>query len=165
MKMWTRHCVAALLAVSLIAPALAQTKVGIVNVQRLLKESKASIAASKRLEQEFSKREADLQKFADAIKNLQDQIERNSATMSESERRNKERDLADQNRDFQRKQREFREDLERRQNEETAKIIDTAQTVINKIAENEKFDLILRDAVFASDRVDITNRVIRQLGE
>lgn len=169
-KRVTQFCLSGCAVLTLIAlPAwsFAQSKVGIVNVPRLLKESKSSQAASKRLEIEFSKRDQELQKIADQFKQNQDQIERNSATMSETERRNKERDLADQTRDIQRRQREFREDLERRQGEETAKIIDKAQAIINKIAEDEKFDLILRDAVYVSPttKVDITDRVIKQLVE
>lgn len=150
-----------------IAGAWAQVtnKVGIVNVPRLLKESKMAQAASKRLEQEFGKREQELQKIATTITQMQDSLEKNAVTMSDAERKNKEKELTEQNREFQKKQREFREDVERRQSEETSKIVDKAQGIINKLAVSGKYDLILRDAVYASPKVDLTERVLRELTE
>jgi outer membrane protein len=94
---------------------------------------------------------------------MQEELERNSVTMSETQRRTKDREFADLNREFQRKQREFREDLNQRRNEELAQVVEHANRVIRQIAEQEKFDIILQDAVFASPRIDITDKVIKAL--
>src|SRR5689334_25096498 len=94
---------------------------------------------------------------------MQEDIEKNAVTMSESQRRNKERDFGEMNRDFQRKQREFREDLNQRRNEELAQVVQQANGVIRQIAEQEKYDIIFQDAVFASARIDITEKVIKAL--
>jgi outer membrane protein len=96
---------------------------------------------------------------------MQEALEKNAVTMAESERRNSERDFNDLNRDFQRKQREFREDLNQRRNEELAAVIERANKAIKQIAEAEKFDIIFQDAVYASPRIDITDKVIKALGD
>ena len=94
---------------------------------------------------------------------MQDELDKNSVTMSDTQRRNREREFADMNREFQRKQREFREDLNQRRNEELAQVVELANRVIRQIAEQEKFDIIFQDAVFASPRIDITDKVIKAL--
>ncbi len=100
------------------------------------------------------------------MRDLQAQLEKDGVTMAESERRNKERDLANMTRDLQRLQREFREDLNLRRNEELAAVQERANKVIQQIAEAEKFDLILQDpVVFASPRIDITDKVIKALAD
>jgi outer membrane protein len=85
--------------------------------------------------------------------------------MAESDRRTKEREFNDLNREFQRKQREFREDLSQRQNEEMASIFERVNKVIKQIAETEKYDIIFQEAVYANPRIDITDRVIKALGD
>jgi outer membrane protein len=85
--------------------------------------------------------------------------------MAESERRAKEREFGELNRDFQRKQREFREDLSQRQNEEMAAIFERVNKIIRQIAEAEKYDIIFQEAVYANPRIDITDRVIKALGD
>ena len=96
---------------------------------------------------------------------MQEQLEKNAVTMSEAERRNREREFNDQNRDFQRKQREFREDLNQRRNEELSQVLERANRVIRQIAEQEKFDIIFQEAVYASPRIDITDKVIKALDD
>jgi outer membrane protein len=155
------------LAASLFAGASAATelKVGYVNTQRLFRDAPMAVKAQKKLDSEFSKRDQELQKQAKQIQGIQEGLEKNSLTMSESDRRTKERELNDLSRDFQRKQREFREDLNLRQNEEMAAVLERANKVIKQIAEAEKFDLILQDAVFVSQRLDITEKVIKALAD
>jgi len=119
--------------------------------------------AQKKLEKEFAGREQELQKMAKQAKELQSHLERDGVTISESDRRNKERDLANLNRDFQRAQREFREDLNLRRNEELGAVHDRARKTIMEIAEKEKYDLVLEDAVYFSPRIDITDRVLKAL--
>lgn len=145
--------------------AQAEVKIGFVDIQRLFDQAPVSIKAKKKLEAEFSKREADLQKLNKQIKTQQEALEKGGATLSESERRNKERDLADLNRDFQRKQREFREDLEIRGNEVNAVVFERANKALKQVAEAEKYDLILQDAAYFNPRIDITDKIIKALAD
>jgi outer membrane protein len=150
------------------SPALAQQapvqgKFGFVNTERILRDATPAQRAQKKIEAEFQKRDQELAKMAEQMKRLQDELDKNSVTMSEAQRRNKEREFGDMNRDFQRKQREFREDLNQRRNEELAQVVEQANRVIRQIAEQEKYDIIFQDAVFASPRIDITDKVIKAL--
>jgi outer membrane protein len=144
-------------------PALAQGKIGVVQIERIVRDSAPALRAQKKLEAEFSKREAELSKVAEQLKRLQDELEKDGVTMSESQRRNKERDFNDLNRDFQRKQREYREDVNQRRNEELSQVIDQANRIIRQIAESEKFDIIFQEAAYANPRIDITDKVIKAL--
>ncbi|HNJ75417.1 MAG TPA: OmpH family outer membrane protein [Azospira sp.] len=143
----------------------ADMKIGYVNTQRIFRDAPAAQKAAKKIESEFSRRDQDLQRMAKQLQSLQEGLEKNGMTMSESDRRNKERELNDLSRDFQRKQREFREDLNLRQNEENAAIIEKANKAIKQIAESEKFDLIVQDVVWVSPKLDITDKVIKSLSE
>ena len=156
----------ALMAALPIAQAVAaEMKIGYVNTQRIFRDAPAAQKAAKKIEAEFSKRDQDLQRMAKQLQSMQEGLEKNSVTMSESDRRNKERELNDLSRDFQRKQREFREDLNLRQNEENAAIIEKANKAIKQIAEADKFDLIVQDVVWVSPKLDITEKVIKSLSE
>jgi outer membrane protein len=164
-----------ILAAGLLIMALAATagyaqvgdyKIGFVNTERLFREAAPAKRAQQKLEKEFANRDTDLQKLSKQVRDLQAQLERDGVTMPEAERRNKERDLANMTRDMQRMQREFREDLNLRRNEELAAVQERANKVIQQIAESEKFDLILQDpVVFASMRIDITDKVIKALAD
>ncbi|MDA0261800.1 MAG: OmpH family outer membrane protein [Proteobacteria bacterium] len=142
---------------------LAQSKVGFVNTERILRDAAPAQRAQKKIEAEFQKRDQELSKTADQLKKMQDELEKNAVTMSESQRRSKERDFGELNRDFQRRQREFREDLNQRRNEELAQVVEQANRVIRRIAEQEKFDIVFQDAVYASPAIDITDKVIKTL--
>ncbi len=145
--------------------AAAEIKIGFVNTERIFREAGPALKAQKKLEKEFAARDAELQKMAKQVRDLQAQVEKESVTMSEADKRNKERDLANLNRDFQRQTREFREDLNMRKNEELATVQERANKIIKEIAESEKFDLIVQDAVFASTKIDITDKVVKALAE
>lgn len=147
------------------ASAVDQLKIGYVNTQRLFRDAPAAVRAAKKIEQEFSKRDQDLQRLAKQVQGLQETLEKGGLTMAESERRAKEKDLGELSREFQRKQREFREDLNLRQNEENAAIIEKANKAIKQLAESEKFDLIVQDVVWVSPKLDITDKVIKALSE
>jgi outer membrane protein len=153
------------LALVFAVPAAAQTdmKIGFVNTARILRDATPAVRAQKRIEQEFAKRDQELAKTAEQLKRMQDELERQGLTMQESQRRAKDREFNDLNRDFQRRQREFREDLNQRRNEELAQVVEQANRVIRQIAEQEKFDIIFQDAVYANPRIDITDRVIKAL--
>ncbi len=160
--------VVVLLALTLLSgagAANADVKIGFVNTQRILADAPQAAKAKKKIEKEFEKRDQDLQRLAKQLQTLQDAMEKNSVTMSETERRTKERDFGELNREFQRRQREFKEDLNLRQNEEMAAIFDRVNKIIRSIAETDRFDLILQEAVFAGPRIDITDRIIKVLGE
>jgi len=156
---------AALLAGLSLVPAIAaaEMKIGFVNTDRVFREAGPAVKAQKKLEKEFASREQELQKVAKQARDLQARLEKDGVTMSESDRRNKERDLANLNREFQRQQREFREDLNLRRNEELASVQERANKVIMSIAESEKYDLILQEAVYASPRIDISDKVLKAL--
>ena len=143
----------------------AELKVGYVNTQRIFRDAPAAQKAAKKLESEFSKRDQDLQRMAKQLQGLQENLEKNSVTMAESDRRAKEKEFGELSREFQRKQREFREDLNLRQNEENAAVIEKANKAIKQIAESDKYDLILQDVVWVSPKLDITERVIKALAE
>ena len=145
--------------------AHAQLKIGFVNTERVFREAAPAKRAQQKLEREFAARNAELAKVEKQGRDLQTELERENVTMPESQRREKERQLADISRNFQRMQREIREDLNLRRNEELASVQERATRVINQIAEQEKFDLIVQEAVFASSRIDITEKVIKALAD
>lgn len=138
-------------------------KIGFVNTERVFREAAPAVRAQKKIEQEFAKRDQEMQKMAEQIRKLQENLEKNGVTMPEAERHNKEREFGDLNKDFQRKQREYREDLNQRRNEELAAVLERANKTIKAIAEAEKYDIIFQEAVYASPRIDITEKVIKAL--
>ena len=145
--------------------AAADVKIGFVNTEKVFREAAPAVRAQKKIEKEFAKRDQDIQKMAAQVRKMQDDLEKNSVTMSESERRDKQRQLGELSLDFQRKQREFREDLNQRRNEELAAVLDQANRAIKAIAEAEKYDIIFQEAVYASPRIDITDKVIKALAD
>jgi outer membrane protein len=146
--------------------AAAQTvKIGFVNTERVFREAAPAKRAQQKLEREFAARNAELAKLEKQGRDLQTELERETVTIPEATRRDKERQLADISRNFQRLQREIREDLNLRRNEELARVQERATRIINQIAEQEKFDLIIQEAVFASSRIDITDKVIKALSD
>ena len=158
----------ALLAISLLAfgasgASAQELKIGYVNSERVLRESNAAKAAQSKLETEFSRREKDLADVASRLKAASDKLEKEAPTLAEAERSRRQRELVEQDRDFQRKRREFQEDLNQRKNEELSAVVERANRVIKQVFEGEKYDLILQEAVFASSKIDITDKVIKAL--
>lgn len=143
--------------------ATADTKIGFVNTERVFRDSQLAVKAQKKLEKEFQNREQDIQKQIKLARDLQSSLEKEALTMSEADRTKKQKDLANLSRDIQHAQREFREDLNQRKNEEFGGVQDRARKAIMEIAEKEKFDLILENVVYASPKVDITERVLKAL--
>lgn len=166
MKLLSRRIwVGLVLAASALAlPAMAEDfRVGFVNTDRIFKEATTAKAAQAKLEQEFSKREKDLVDQGAAIKAQSDKLEREAPTLSESQRSARQKQLVDMDRDFQRKRREFQEDLNARKNEELQQVLERANKVVKQVAEAEKYDLILQDAVYINPKHDITDKVIKAL--
>ena len=145
-------------------PAQAQDfKAGFVNTDRVFREANSAKAAQTKLEQEFSKREKELVDQGNALKSATDKFEREAPTLSDSQRASKQRALADQDRDFQRKRREFQEDLSSRKSEELATVLDRANKVVKQVAAAEKYDVILQEAVYINPKLDITDKVIKAM--
>jgi outer membrane protein len=147
------------------AAVLADSKIGFVNSQKILNDAPQAARAKKKIEKDFEPRDQELQRIAKQLKTMQENIDKNAVTMAEGERRTKEREFGDLNREFQRKQREFREDLSQRQNEEMAAIFERVNKIIKQLAEAEKYDIIFQEAVYANPRIDITDKVIKALGD
>lgn len=141
----------------------ADFKVGVVDTERILRESAPAIKAEKKIEKEFSGRDQEIKKLMKQAKELQSVLEKESGTLSDADHRNKERELAAMNANLQRMQREFREDLNLRKNEELAIVLELANKAIQSIAEAEKYDLVLQEAVYRNPRIDITDKVIKHL--
>ncbi len=150
------------LPVSYVA-ATESVKIGYVNTQRIFRDAPTAVKAAKKIEAEFSRRDQELQRMAKQLQGIQESLEKNAVAMTETDRRTKEKELNELSREFQRKQREFREDLNLRQNEENAAIIEKANKAIKQLAETEKFDLIVQDVVWASPKLDITEKIIKAL--
>jgi len=156
---------AGLIAIPAFHAAAADAKVGFVNTEKIFRDAAPAVRAQKKIEKEFEKRDQEMQRLAKQLQTMQEALEKNAVTMSESDKRNKEREFGDLNREFQRKQREFREDLNQRRNEELAAVLERANKAIKAIAEAEKFDIILQEAVYAAPRIDITDKVIKALAD
>jgi outer membrane protein len=140
-----------------------ELKIGFVSSDRVLRDAVPAKAAQAKLETEFSKRDKELNDAAAKLKAADDKFQKDQPTLGETERGRRQRELVEQERDIQRKRREFQEDLNQRKNEELAAVVERANKVIKQIAEQEKYDLIIQDAVHWSPRVDITDKVIKAL--
>ena len=167
MKSLSRHFTLALLlsALAVASPALQaqEFKAGFVNTDRIFREATTAKAAQAKLEQEFSRREKELIESGNALKSATEKFEREAPTMAESQRTTRQRQLVDQDREFQRKRREFQEDLNSRKNEELQMVLERANRVVKQVAEAEKYDVILQEAVYINPKHDITDRVIKAL--
>jgi outer membrane protein len=140
-----------------------EARIGFVSTDRIFKEASTAKAAQVKLEQEFSKREKDLVEQGTTLKSLADKFEREAPTLAEAQRVTRQRQLVDQDREFQRKRREFQEDLNARKNEELQQVLERANKVVKQVAEAEKYDLILQEAVYVNPKLDITDKVIKVL--
>ena len=155
---------AGLIALFIGAPVLAaELHIGFVNTEHVMRESASAQKASKKLEKEFAAREQEIQRKIKQIREQQAALEKDSLTLSETERSKRQRDLAALGREVENEKRAFREDLGQRRSEELGSFQERARKIILEIAEKEKFDLIVESAVYASPRVDITPRVIKAL--
>jgi outer membrane protein len=156
--------VATVLAAGLSAVQAQELKIGYVNSERVLRDAVPAKAAQAKLEAEFSKRDRELADIGAKLKAAAEKLEKDAPTLAESERTRRQRELVEQDRELQRKRREFQEDLNQRKNEELSAVVERANKVIKQIFDAEKYDLIIQEAVFASPRIDITDKVIKALG-
>ena len=166
MNHFFRHCALVLASSWVVLPALAQepeVKLGFVSTDRVLKEASTAKAAQTKLELEFSKREKELTDLGASVKSMAEKFEKDAPTLPEAQRLTRQRQLLDADRDFQRKRREFQEDLNSRKNEELQQVIVRANKVIKEIAVAEKYDFIFQDAVYVNPKHDMTDKVIKAL--
>jgi outer membrane protein len=138
-------------------------RVGFVNTDRIFREANMAKSAQAKLETEFAKRERDLVAQGETLRVASEKFEKDAPTLSESQRNARQRALVEQDRDFQRKRREFQEDLNNRKNEELQGVLERANRIVKQVAESEKYDVILQEAVYFNPKHDITDRVIRAL--
>lgn len=138
-------------------------RIGFVSTDRIFKEAGTAKAAQVKLEQEFSKREKELLDQGAGLKTLSDKFEREAPTLTEGQRVARQKQLVDQDRDFQRKRREFQEDLNARKNEELQLVLERANKVVKQVAEAERYDMILQEAVYVNPKHDITDKVLKVL--
>lgn len=158
--------VAAALGVTLAATPIvqAQTKIGFVSTERILRDSQPAKAAQAKIDSEFKRRDDELQNLANKLRNDAQKFDKDAPVLSEADRITRQRQLADLDSDLQRKRREFQEDFNRRRNEEFSTIVDKADAAIQRIADTQGYDIIIQDAVTVSPRVDITEEVLKALG-
>lgn len=138
-------------------------RIGVVDTERILRESDQAVRAEKKIEKEFAARDQEIKKLTKQSKDLQTSLEKDGSSLSDSVRRSKERELANMNLNLQTMQREFREDLNLRKNEELAVVLARADKAIREIAESEQYDIILQEAVYRNPKVDITDKVLKYL--
>ncbi|HOF52218.1 MAG TPA: OmpH family outer membrane protein [Rhodoferax sp.] len=159
----TSLCAGLLMAACALSAVAQESKIGYVNTQRITSESGPAKTATAKLEQEFSKRQKELSDAGASLKSFSDKFERDAPTMTESQRVSKQKEFAEMNRDFQRKQREFQEDLNGRRNEELQQVLDKANKAVKVVAEAEKYDLIIQEVVYNNGKHDITDKVLKIL--
>ena len=161
-----RQCLTSICLGGLLVSAQVQAqdfRIGFVSLDRIFREASTSKAAQSKLEQEFSKREKELVDQGASLKSNADKFERDAPTLPEAQRVTRQRQLVDQDREFQRKRREFQEDLNSRKNEELQQVLERANKVVKQVAETEKYDLVLQEAVYVNPKHDITDKVIKVL--
>jgi outer membrane protein len=120
-------------------------------------------SAQTKLEAEFSRRERELVAQGETLRTATEKFEKDAPTLSENQRNTRQRALVEQDRDFQRKRREFQEDLNNRKNEELQAVLERANRIVKQVAEAEKYDVVLQEAVYFNPKHDITDRVIKAL--
>lgn len=138
-------------------------RIGVVDTERILRESAPAVQAEKKIEKEFEQRDLEMKKMAKQAKEIQAYFDKEGMTLMDAEHRSKERELANLNVNLQRMQREFREDLNLRKNEELALVLARANKAIKAIAESENYDLVLQEAVYRNPKIDITDKVLQYL--
>jgi outer membrane protein len=162
MKTLLRHTAAVvLMSCAAITVHAQEIRIGFINTDRIFKEANTAKQAQAKLEQEFSKREKDLNDSGNSLKTAVEKFEREAPTLSESQRVTRQKQLGEQDRDFQRKRREFQEELNARKNEEFQLVLERANRVIKQVAETEKYDLVLQEAVYINPKHDITDKVLK----
>jgi outer membrane protein len=163
LKTWIMKFIPLMLALSVTQAVATDFRIGVVDTERILRESAPALKAEKKIEKEFATRDQEIQKLSQQAKDIQAFLEKEGVTLPDAEHRNKERELANLTVNLQRMQREFREDLNLRKNEELVIVLERANKAIQAIAEADKYDLILQEAVYRNPKIDITEKVLKYL--
>tara|TARA_B100000795_G_scaffold255764_1_gene227651 strand:- start:4293 stop:4790 length:498 start_codon:yes stop_codon:yes gene_type:complete len=143
----------------------AEIKIGFVEIKKILQNAPQTVKANKVLEKEFTKRTKKLKKTVKKIKQKEIAFQKDSMTMSDSDREKKIKEIQGLKIDAQRTEREVREDIDLRRKEEIANVQNLVNIAVEKVAKEQAYDLILYQGVaFAGKKVDITNVVIKALG-
>ena len=153
----------AALMLAALAVQAQEFRIGFINTDRIFKEANTAKQAQAKLEQEFSRREKELNDSGQTLRTAIEKFERDAPTLSETQRATRQKQLGEQDRDFQRKRREFQEELNARKNEEFQQVLERANRVIKQVAETEKYDLVIQEAVYISPKHDITDKVIKAI--
>jgi len=156
---------AAVAALLMSGSALAQSRIGFVNTERIFRESDAAKRAEKKLEGEFSRRERELNELTARLRTEGERFQKDLPVMNETQRNQRQRALGDLELDVNRKQREFNEDVNRRRNEEFSTVLQAANRALKQIAEKEGLDAVFQDAAYANPKLDLTDKVLKVLAE
>jgi len=163
----SKFLLAATLAVAAVssgvANAQANLKIGVINVGRLLEQSPQTESVTKKLQDEFAPRQRDITALRQKLQTQQDTFQRDAPVMGEEERLNLERQIRDAQRELQRTENEYLEDLNLRRNEEVGKLQRDVLQRVQEYARAQKFDLVIADAIFVSTAIDITDEVLAAL--
>jgi outer membrane protein len=142
-----------------------ELKIGIVDVNKILKDAPQTISANKKLEKEFSSRTEKLKTKIKALESEGKKFQKESLTMSDDQREKTDRSLQQKRIEIQRDERELREDMDLRRREEIGDLQEKINITIDKMASDNGYDLILYNGIaYASAKVDITDDVIKALG-
>ena len=138
-------------------------RIGFVATERLMSESKMAKTADARIQAEFSKRQKLVEETVTKLKQMSEKFDNEAAGLNDVERTRRARELLNMEKDVQRMQREFQEDLMQRKNEERAAIATRAYKIIEQVAEQERLDAVLAEAAWSSPRIDITDKILKLL--
>ena len=146
-------------------PAVAQSKIAVVNFERILRESPQSKVAEKRLETEFKKKEADINDLATRLTAAGQKLDKDAPVLSETQRRERQNQLADMDRELQRRQRDFRDEVGQRKQAEFAEVMNAANRAIKSIAEKEGYDAVFQDMAYFNPKIDVTDKVLKAMSD
>ncbi|MEW6330057.1 MAG: OmpH family outer membrane protein [Pseudomonadota bacterium] len=146
-------------------PQAAELKIGYVNAVKVIEEAPQGEAALKKLEAEFAPRDKQIVEMQNKLKQLEQELEKNALVLKDADHRSREFEIVSLKRDLRRATQEFREDYNLRRNEELAALQKIVQKTIAEIAKQENFDLVLESAVYASNKADITDKILKRLGK
>jgi len=143
-----------------VASAQGNLKIGVINVGKLLENAPQSKVVQDKLQKEFEPRQQSILAKRQKLETQQSTFQKDSPVMGEEERLNLERQIRDAQRDLQRDENEYLEDLNARRNEEVGKLQREVLQRVQAYASAQKYDLVLADAIYVSSAVDITQQVI-----
>ena len=155
-------CTAVILLLPMVA--VAEIKVGYLNLSEIMEKSPQVEAASKTLEKEFSYRYEKLTAARDEIVKFEETLKKDGTVMTDTRRSELEREILSKKREYIRQQEELKEDFNIRRNQEMGGLQKSVNEVVTGLAKSEKYDLVVTQPVlFASERIDITQRVLEEL--